>query len=58
MVDGEAKVGAYRTLMEALESFAGIMHNDADTENEVGLFRDSRFGQRYRSLIGNSHARS
>lgn len=58
MVDGEPKVGAYRTLMESLESFAGMMHYQQTEGEEVGLFRTSRHGSRYRSLIGDRHARA
>lgn len=52
-VDGEAEQGAYRTLMEGLESFAGIMQHDEEDTDDDGLYRDSRDGRRYRSLIGN-----
>lgn len=55
VIDGEAEVGVYRTLMEGVESFAGIMHHD-DQDEMVGLFRTSRDGMRYRSLIGDRRA--
>lgn len=52
-VDGEPEPGAYRTLMEGIESFAAIMGQDeADEDHNIGYFRTSRDGNRYRSLIG------
>ena len=47
--------GPYATLMEGLECFAGIMqHNDMGTDiaHQGGLYRESRGGVIYRSLIG------
>jgi hypothetical protein len=52
---GEAEDGAYKTLMEGLESFAGIMHHAADEDglgDGAGLWRTGRDGRQYRSLIG------
>lgn len=51
MIDGEAETGGYRTLMEGLESFCGIMHHE-DEELDPGLYSTTRDGRQYRSLIG------
>ena len=55
---GEPEPGAYCTLMEGLESFAGIMHNDAEDEMDVGHMRTTRDGRRYHSLIGGRNGRA
>lgn len=49
-----AAEGVYRTLMEGLESFAGIMHHETEASvADESNFRVGRDGRSYRSLIGN-----
>lgn len=53
-VDGLPEPGAYATLMEALESFAGQMRLGAEDApgNVAGTMRTARDGRRYHALIG------
>lgn len=52
--DDQPEEGAYKTLMEGLETFAGIMHHESTDGigGTDGLYRTGRTGQTYRSLIG------